>query len=147
MHLLEYIDPSMVYWTPYLWYIKSPTYSISNPLPIVFWPPYQWNIKPPLVLSSASSKIAMEYWPPLPHHVILKPILMAYRPHYLWYFESHSHVILNPLTISWLEMRGFKITWGFDLPYRGNSFFNRGLNIPWCQYVKGFKIPYDTSDK
>jgi hypothetical protein len=44
-----------------------------------------------------------------------------------WYIE--------PSTVSWLEMRGFKIPWGFNLLYREIFIFN----IPWSS-----KIPYDT---
>jgi hypothetical protein len=44
----------------------------------------------------------------------------------------------------------FKIPWGFNLPYRGHSVFNKGVqytmddNWPWGQFTMGFKIPYDT---
>ena len=36
-----------------------------------------------------------------------------------------------PLPISWLEMRGVKIPWGFNLPYRGSVFNKGGQNIIW----------------
>ena len=45
---------------------------------------------------------------------------------------------------------GFKIPWGFNLPYRGSSVFNKGVqytmdvNRPQVQFTMGFKIPYDT---
>ena len=47
-------------------------------------------------------------------------------------------------------MGGFKIPWGFNLPYRGGSVFNKGVqytmdvNRPRVQFTMGFKIPYDT---
>jgi len=111
-----YIDtPPMVFWlpaygisTPYWWYIEHPTHGtyISMPLSMVFWPPthgilipYPWYIDPYI-------------------HGIFTPLPMAYRTPYSWYFD--------PLPISWLEMRGVNIPWGFNLPYRG------------------VKIPYDT---
>ena len=46
-------------------------------------------------------------------------------------------------------MGGFKIPWGFNLPYRGGSVFNKGVqyttdvNRPRVQFTMGFKIPYD----
>ena len=42
-------------------------------------------------------------------------------------------------------MRGVKIPWGFNLPYRGGAVFNKGgVNIPWMKIDPGVKIPYDT---
>jgi len=54
-----------------------------------------------------------------------------------------------------IKNEGVQNTIGFNLPYWGGSFFNRGFNIPWMkidpgvQYTMGFKIqnvhvPYDT---
>ena len=112
--------------TPYPWYFDPPTHAISTPLLMVFWPHT---------------------------HGILTPLPMLYRPLYLWYFDpipmvfwSPTHgtsttlsmVIwprypwyIEPLPISSLEMRGVKIPWGFNLPYKGGLFSIRGVNIPW----------------
>ena len=84
-------------------------------LPMVFWPPYPCNIDPPT-------------------HGILTPLSMVYQPLYPWYFDPPTHRISTPLHdiltslhIFWLEMGGFKIPWGFNLPYRRGSVFNKGV--------------------
>ena len=84
---------------------------------------------------------------------------MVYRPPYPWYIEPLTHGISTPpthdiLTSLHLLIRngggGFKIPWGFNLPYRGGSVFNKGVqytmdvNRPRVQFTMGFKIPYDT---
>ena len=89
--------------TPYPWYLAPPTIDILTPLPMVFWPPIHGILIP----------LPMEYRPPI--HGILTP--------YPWY--------VDPLPISWLEMRGVKIPWGFNLPYRGSVFNKGGQNTIW----------------
>jgi hypothetical protein len=128
--------------TPYPWYIDPPTHGILTPLPMVYWPTYPWYFDP----------LPMVYWPPYPWyfdppiHGILTPLPMVFWSPYPWYFEPPTHVyrtpthgILTPLPIYWLEMRGVKIPWAFNLPYRGVSVFNKG-----GQFTMGVKIPYDT---
>jgi hypothetical protein len=39
-------------------------------------------------------------------------------------------------------MKGFKIPWGFNLPYRGVQFSIRGFNIPWMKIDPGVNIPW-----
>ena len=104
-----------------------------DPLAIVYRPPYPWYIDPST-------------------HGILNPLPMVYWPPYPWYFDPPTHDILTSLHIFWLEMGGggFKIPWGFNLPYRGGSIFNKGVqytmdvNWPRVQFTMGFKVPYDT---
>ena len=49
-----------------------------------------------------------------------------------------------------IRNKGGQNTWGFNLPYRGGSVFNKGVqytmdvNRPRVQFTMGFKIPYDT---
>ena len=134
--------PPMVFW-PH-------THGISTPLPMVFWPPYRWYFDP------LTHGILTPYpWYIDPHtHGILTPLSMVFWPPYPWYFDPPIHDILNPLPmyieppthgiltplpIYWLEMRGVKIPWAFNLPYRGVSVFNKG-----GQFTMGVKIPYDT---
>jgi hypothetical protein len=102
-------DSSWMKKGPVSYGILTPLYGKLNPhgiLSMVFWPPthgilipYPWYIDPHI-------------------HGIFTPLTMVYRTPYPWYFD--------PLPISWLEMRGINIPWGFNLPYRG------------------VKIPYDT---
>ena len=157
-----YIDPpthgiltplSMVYWPPYPWYIDPLTHGISTPLPMVFWPPYPWYIDPPThgILNPLPMVYPMVYWTPYPRYIdppihgILPPLPIEYRP--------PTHDILTSLHIFWLEMGGFKIPWGFNLPYRGGSVFNKGVqytmdvNRPQVQFTMGFKITYDTGTR
>ena len=118
-----YIDPPthgiltplpMVYRPPYPWYFDPPTHGILNPLPMVFWPPYPWYIDP----------LSMVFWP---------PHLIEYRPPYTWYFDLPAYLLIRN--------GGFKIPWGFNLPYRGGSVFNKGVqytmdvNRPRCHMV------------
>jgi len=71
----------------------------------------------------------------------------------LWNIEHHTHVILNSLTVSCLEMRAFKIARGSICHTGWNHFFNREVqytideNLPLGQYTMGFKILHATSDK
>ena len=57
---------------------------------------------------------------------------------YPWYFEWLPMVfwppfdgILTRLPISWLEMRGFKIPWDFNLPYRGEFSIRVSIYHRW----------------
>jgi hypothetical protein len=80
-----------------------------------------------------------------PHtHGILTPLSMVFWPPYQWYIEPPTHGILTPLPIYWLEMRGVKIPWGFNLPYRGGGQYTMDENWPRGQFTMGVKIPYDT---
>ena len=132
------------------------THGISNPLSLVYRAPYSWYFdSPPPCLWYFDPPPPMVYRTPT--HGILSLLSMVYQTTYPWYIESPTHGISNPLpmvyrtlypwcieplthgtsyplsiTISWLEMRGFKIPWG-------DSFFNKGV-----QYTMGFKITYDT---
>jgi hypothetical protein len=63
---------------------------------------------------------------------------MVYRPPNAWYFDPPSHRISTPYTwhfdlpaYFFIINGGFKIPWGFNLPYRGVQFSIRGFNIPW----------------
>jgi hypothetical protein len=73
-----------------------PTHGILNPLSMVYWTLYPWYFDP----------LPMVFWPPT--HGILTPLSMVFWP---------------PLSISSLEIRGFKI------PYREGSVFNKGGSI------------------
>ena len=152
----------MVFWPPYPWYIDSPTHGISTLLPMVhvYRPPYPWHIDPPT--HGISTPLTMIYQPPT--HGILTLLPMVYRPHnhgiltpYPWYIEPPTHGISTPPThgistplpmvfwppsIFWLEMRGVKIPWGFNLPYRGRSVFNKGVNIPWMKIDHGVNLQW-----
>jgi hypothetical protein len=112
--------------TPYPWYIEPSIHGILTPLPMVYQTPYPWYFDPPT-------------------HGILTPLSMVYWTPYPWYFDNPTHGILTTLPISWLEMRGVKIPWGFNLPYKGAGQFSiRGVNIPWIKIDPRVKIPYDT---
>jgi hypothetical protein len=93
---------------------------------MVYWTPYPWYIDPPI-------------------HDILTPLPIEYRP--------PTHDILTSLHIFFIINGGFKIPWGFNLPYRGGSVFNKGVqytmdvNRPRVQFTMGFKIPYDTGSR
>ena len=119
------------------WYFDPPIHGILTPLPMLYWPPYPWYIDNPThgILNPFPWNIE-----PLMHG-ILTPLAIEYRP--------PTHDILTSLHIFLLLMGGFKIPWGFNLPYRGGSVFNKGVqytmdvNRPRVQFTMGFKIPYD----
>jgi hypothetical protein len=116
----------MVFWPP-IHGIKThlpmvfwpPTNGIWSPKPMVYWPttrgiltPYQWYIDPPThgILTPYPwyfDSLPMVHRPPI--HGILTSLPMVYRIPYPWYFD--------PLPISWLEMTGVKIPWGFKIPW------------------------------
>jgi hypothetical protein len=128
----------MVFWLPYLWYIKPPTHGMSNLLPMVYQTSYPWYFNP----------LPMVFWPPIhgiltpfPTHDILNPypwyidpLPMVFWFRYLWDIEPPTHGISNPLSISWLEMRGgVKIPWWFNLPYRGGGSGQYTMDENWPQ--------------
>jgi hypothetical protein len=43
-----------------------------------------------------------------------------------------------------LEVRGLKIPWVFNLPYRGGQFSIRGFNIPWMKIDLGVNLSWDS---
>jgi hypothetical protein len=97
---------------------------------MVYRPPYQWYIEP--LTHGISTPLSMVFWPPT--HRISTP--------YTWYFDLPAYFfIING---------GVQNTMGFNLPYRGGSVFNKGVqytmdvNRPRVQFTMGFKIPYDT---
>ena len=146
----QYIEtPAHGILTPYPWYIEPAIPGISSPLFMVFRlppPPCLWYFDPPppmvyrtpthgiLSLLSMVYQTTYAWYIESPTHGISNPLPMVYRTLYPWCIEPLTHGTSYPLsiTISWLEMRGFKIPWG-------DSFFNKGV-----QYTMGFKITYDT---
>ena len=136
----------MVYWTPYPWYIDPPTHGILTPLPMEYRIPYSWYFDPPIhgistpfpwyiepLTHGISTPLSMVFWP--------SPTRRMSTP-YTWYFDLPAYLLIRN--------GGFKIPWGFNLPYRGGSVFNKGvqytMNVNWprVQFTMGFKIPYDT---
>jgi hypothetical protein len=94
---------------------------------MVFWPPYPWYIDPLT-------------------HGILTPLSMVFWSPYPWNIDPPTHDILTSLPISWLEMGGWgvNIPWGFILPYRGESVFNKGVQytVPWMKIDTGVNLPW-----
>jgi hypothetical protein len=125
--------------TPLTMEYRPPTHDISTPLPMLFWPPYPWYMDPPT--HGILTPLSMVYWPPI--HGILTP--PSHR------ISTPLHMIFWPPCISFdYKWGGVQNTMGFNLPYRGGSVFNKGVqytmdvNRPRVQFTRGFKIPYDT---
>jgi hypothetical protein len=143
---LVFLPPTHSISTPFPWYVHPPMHGISTPLPMVFRTPYPWYFDP----------LYMVFWLPYPCYLelptmVFRPLFMLFCPPYSWYIELPTHRILTtpiygiltPLSISWLEMRGVKIPWGFNLTYR-RSVLNKGVNIPWIQIYTGVNLPRRT---
>jgi hypothetical protein len=135
--------------TPYQWYMEPPTHGISILLPMVFWPPIH-GIKThlPMVfwppINGIWSPIPMVYRPTTYGILTLYQWYIDHPTHgiltsYPWYIDPPTHGILTPYPwyfdplsmIFWppayllIRNEGVKITWGFNLPYRG-VWFQKG---------------------
>ena len=107
-----YIDPLlMIVWPHYPWYFETSTHGILTPFP--YFDPFPWYFDPPT---------------------------HGNRTPYPWYFNPPIHVILIPLAISWLSMKGSKYH-GSSIYHTGRSVFNKR-----AQYTTGVNIPYISSN-
>jgi hypothetical protein len=71
---------SIVFWTPYPWFM--------TPLSMVFWPPYPWYIEP-----------STNYILTPPTHGILNPPNHGISNPYRWYIEPPTHEITSASVI------------------------------------------------